>query len=60
MGDADSILIIGAGQSGAVAAAALRDLGHEGPITLIGREAHAPYERPPLSKAVLQLSLIHI
>lgn len=53
MPDADSILIIGAGQSGAVAAATLRDLGHEGPITLIGREAHAPYERPPLSKAVL-------
>lgn len=54
MADADAILIIGAGQSGAVAAATLRDLGHEGPITLIGREAHAPYERPPLSKAVLQ------
>ncbi|MBB1595483.1 NAD(P)/FAD-dependent oxidoreductase [Achromobacter sp. UMC46] len=59
MADADSILIIGAGQSGAVAAAALRDLGHEGPITLIGREAHAPYERPPLSKAVLQAAEAH-
>ncbi|WP_035212933.1 NAD(P)/FAD-dependent oxidoreductase [Achromobacter marplatensis] len=59
MTDADSILIIGAGQSGAVAAAALRDLGHEGPITLIGREAHAPYERPPLSKAVLQSAEAH-
>lgn len=59
MADADSILIIGAGQSGAVAAAALRDLGHDGPITLIGREAHAPYERPPLSKAVLQSNEAH-
>lgn len=59
MADADSILIIGAGQSGAVAAAALRDLGHEGPITLVGRETHAPYERPPLSKAVLQAADAH-
>ncbi|WP_447919180.1 NAD(P)/FAD-dependent oxidoreductase [Achromobacter aegrifaciens] len=54
MADADSILIIGAGQTGAVAAAALRDLGHDGAITLIGQEAHAPYERPPLSKDALQ------
>ncbi|CAB3918984.1 NAD(P)/FAD-dependent oxidoreductase [Achromobacter piechaudii] len=59
MTEADSILIIGAGQSGAVAAATLRDLGHAGPITLIGREAHAPYERPPLSKAVLQSAEAH-
>ncbi|WP_333904386.1 FAD-dependent oxidoreductase, partial [Achromobacter insolitus] len=59
MADADSILIIGAGQTGAVAAAALRDLGHEGPITLIGREAHAPYERPPLSKDVLHAPGAH-
>ncbi|MDH1299832.1 FAD-dependent oxidoreductase [Achromobacter sp. GD03932] len=54
MADADPILIIGAGQTGAVAAATLRGLGHAGPITLIGQEAHAPYERPPLSKDVLQ------
>ena len=49
MADADTILIIGAGQAGAVAAATLRELGHEGAITLVGQEAHAPYERPPLS-----------
>lgn len=59
MADADPILIIGAGQTGAVAAATLRDLGHAGPITLIGQEAHAPYERPPLSKAVLQTADAH-
>ena len=47
MADADTILIIGAGQAGAVAAATLRELGHEGAITLVGQEAHAPYERPP-------------
>ncbi|WZB72002.1 NAD(P)/FAD-dependent oxidoreductase [Achromobacter xylosoxidans] len=54
MADADTILIIGAGQAGAVAAATLRELGHEGAITLVGQEAHAPYERPPLSKDALQ------
>lgn len=48
-----SILIVGAGQAAAVAAATLRDQGFEGRITLIGEEAHAPYERPPLSKDVL-------
>ncbi len=48
-----SILIVGAGQAAAVAAATLRDQGFEGSITVIGDEAHAPYERPPLSKEVL-------
>ena len=48
-----SILFVGAGQAAAVAAATLRDQGFEGKITLIGEEAHAPYERPPLSKDVL-------
>ncbi|KDP88395.1 ferredoxin reductase [Cupriavidus sp. SK-3] len=47
------ILIIGAGQAGATAAAALRSLGHDGGIVMVGGEVHAPYERPPLSKAVL-------
>ena len=47
------IAIIGAGQAGAAAAAKLRSLGHEGPITLIGEETAAPYQRPPLSKAYL-------
>ena len=48
MADADTILIIGAGQAGA-RRRRLRELGHEGAITLVGQEAHAPYERPPLS-----------
>ena len=47
------ILIIGAGQAGATAAATLRALGHAGRIVLVGDELHAPYERPPLSKSVL-------
>jgi 3-phenylpropionate/trans-cinnamate dioxygenase ferredoxin reductase subunit len=48
-----SILIIGAGQAGGCAAAALRREGYQGRITLAGVEPHRPYERPALSKAVL-------
>ena len=40
--------------AGAKAAAAAREGGHDGPIVLIGEEPTAPYERPPLSKAVLR------
>ena len=47
------VVIVGAGQAGARAAEALRAAGHIGPITLIGEEAHLPYERPQLSKAIL-------
>ncbi|MEN8838740.1 MAG: FAD-dependent oxidoreductase [Celeribacter marinus] len=46
-----SVVIIGAGQAGAAAAIKLRSYGHEGAITLLGNERHAPYERPELSKA---------
>jgi len=47
------IVVIGAGQAGFTACTKLRDLGHQGPITLIGEEAHPPYQRPPLSKGYL-------
>ena len=43
-------LIIGASQAGLQIATSLRDLGYEAPITLLGAEALAPYQRPPLSK----------
>ncbi len=46
-------IIVGAGLAGAKAAQALRKEGHEGPITLIGAEPSAPYNRPPLSKDYL-------
>jgi len=48
------IVIVGAGETGARAAAALRENGFDGAVTLIGDEEHKPYERPPLSKAVMQ------
>lgn len=47
------IIIIGAGHGGAQAAISLRQLGFEGSILMIGREAEPPYERPPLSKEYL-------
>lgn len=47
------VVVIGAGQAGFAAAAKLRDLGHTGPLTLVGEEPVAPYQRPPLSKAYL-------
>src|SRR5579862_2813212 len=46
-------IIVGAGQAGAWAAIAMRQAGFDGRILLIGDEAWRPYERPPLSKAVL-------
>jgi 3-phenylpropionate/trans-cinnamate dioxygenase ferredoxin reductase component len=47
------IVIVGAGEAGARAALTLRAEGYGDPITLIGEERHAPYERPPLSKAAI-------
>ena len=47
------VVILGAGQAGGETALALRDLGYEGKITLIGDEPWLPYRRPPLSKAFL-------
>lgn len=48
------VVIVGAGHAGGVAAALLRQYGHQGPIALIGEEPIAPYQRPPLSKAWLK------
>ena len=46
-------IIVGAGQAGGWAAIAMRQAGYGGRILLIGDETWRPYERPPLSKAVL-------
>lgn len=46
-------LIVGASQAGVQLAMSLRDMGDSEPITLVGAEAHPPYQRPPLSKEFL-------
>lgn len=50
---ADPVLVIGASLAGATCAAALREAGFVGDITLLGAEAELPYERPALSKGYL-------
>ena len=49
-----SVVIVGASLGGMRTASGLRRLGFEGSIALIGDEDHLPYDRPPLSKEVLQ------
>jgi 3-phenylpropionate/trans-cinnamate dioxygenase ferredoxin reductase component len=46
-------IIVGAGQAGGWAAMSMRQAGFAGRILLIGDESWRPYERPPLSKAML-------
>jgi NADPH-dependent 2,4-dienoyl-CoA reductase/sulfur reductase-like enzyme len=47
------IVIVGASLAGLRAAAVLRREGFAGSLTMIGDEPHHPYDRPPLSKQVL-------
>lgn len=47
------VVIVGASLGGLRTAEALRRQGYAGPVTVIGDEPHLPYQRPPLSKAVL-------
>ncbi|WP_036321577.1 NAD(P)/FAD-dependent oxidoreductase [Microbispora sp. ATCC PTA-5024] len=49
----DHVVVVGAGLAGVRSVEALRAHGFAGRITLIGEERHRPYDRPPLSKAVL-------
>jgi len=49
-----TIVIVGAGHAGGRAAQAMRAAGFEGAVILVGEEAFEPYERPPLSKELLQ------
>lgn len=48
-----SVAFIGAGVASVSAIEALRSNGHTGPVTLFSAEDRLPYDRPPLSKAVL-------
>lgn len=50
----ESVVIVGAGHAGGVAAALLRQHGFAGRIALLGEEPELPYQRPPLSKAWLK------
>ncbi|MDI5963567.1 NAD(P)/FAD-dependent oxidoreductase [Streptantibioticus silvisoli] len=47
------VVVAGAGMAGVRTAVALREQGFTGSVTLLGEEPHRPYDRPPLSKALL-------
>ncbi|RFS85391.1 NAD(P)/FAD-dependent oxidoreductase [Actinomadura spongiicola] len=49
----DKVIVVGGGLAGLRAVETLRGNGHEGALTLVSAERHPPYDRPPLSKAVL-------
>jgi NADPH-dependent 2,4-dienoyl-CoA reductase/sulfur reductase-like enzyme len=49
----DRILIVGCGRAGVAAAEELTRLGFQGEITLLGDEPNAPYDRPAVSKRLL-------
>ena len=48
------VVVVGASLVGLRVAEQLRRRGHDGPVTVVGEELHAPYDRPPLSKQVLR------
>jgi 3-phenylpropionate/trans-cinnamate dioxygenase ferredoxin reductase subunit len=52
--DHSDVLIVGGGQAAAELAKSLRRDGFQGTLTIIGGETHLPYDRPPLSKAVMK------
>lgn len=47
------VVVVGASLAGIRAAETLRAEGFTGDLVVVGDEAHAPYDRPPLSKEVL-------
>jgi NADPH-dependent 2,4-dienoyl-CoA reductase/sulfur reductase-like enzyme len=53
MPDAARLVIVGGSLAGFRGAQAVRDLGFEGELVLVGAEERAPYRRPPLSKELL-------
>ncbi|MFI6026729.1 NAD(P)/FAD-dependent oxidoreductase [Amycolatopsis magusensis] len=48
-----AVTVVGASLAGLTAVRALRDQGYDGRVTVVGEEAYAPYDRPPLSKEYL-------
>ena len=51
---AKTLIVVGGGLAGAKAVEGARAAGFDGRVVLIAEEPHLPYERPPLSKAVLR------
>ncbi|WP_045875541.1 FAD-dependent oxidoreductase [Pseudofrankia sp. DC12] len=49
----ERVVVVGAGLAGGRTVVELREQGYTGQITVVGAEVHLPYDRPPLSKAVL-------
>ncbi len=54
MSAAHPVIIVGAGHAGVQCAASLREEGFSDPVLLVDAAYHAPYQRPPLSKAYLK------
>jgi len=51
---AAGVVIVGGGLAAVRTAEQLRKSGYAGPVTIVSDEHHVPYDRPPLSKDVLQ------
>ena len=49
----ERVIVVGGGLAGSRMAEALRAAGYRGRLTLVGAEPRLPYDRPPLTKAVL-------
>ncbi|MCC2335850.1 NAD(P)/FAD-dependent oxidoreductase [Cellulomonas wangsupingiae] len=49
----DDVLVVGAGLAALRTVAALREHGYDGPVRVLGAEGLDPYDRPPLSKHLL-------
>lgn len=55
----ERVVVVGASLAGLRAAQAVRAAGHRGSLVVIGDEVHPPYNRPPLSKALLAGAQTH-
>ena len=53
LGEPHTVVVIGGGQAAGWIVKTLRKDGFTGRLVMIADEIHLPYERPPLSKAVL-------
>lgn len=53
MSTPSAIVVVGAGEAGVAATAAIRQAGFAGSLVVLGEEPHPPYARPPLSKELL-------